>query len=169
MDKLDLEIEEAQRERDKYKALFDQHEMRLQTLKYAASLRPISMQNQKNDLLREHQKNSSRRSGKPPGSISMAWRKVLAQMLEINRPMKYDEIQKMADLFDIKIGLPSVRDRMRIFEQKGYVTGDAADGYSVAQKAIEKFYLINTNAAPDAEAPGPHKSEVQTDHTGNAE
>lgn len=157
MDQLDREIEETRRRRDDAKRLFDQLEIEVKVLERAAKLRPAgrAMASAAPSGAPADEASPVRRGGKPAGTISMAWRRVLAQTIGVPEYVPLAEFQKMAEVEGIGATLASVRDRLRAFEALGYVVGDTQSGYRVTPAAVEKFSLVaNEKPAPSADSAG---------------
>lgn len=159
MDKLDQEIEEARRRRDEAKRLFEQLETEVRILERAASLRPSVGQPQPHGAAVHRAITVVRKGGKPPGAISMAWRKVLAaidasDVLEIPSPPEiyFEEATRQG----LDTSLASVRDRLKFFESQGYVSGNQLTGYRVTAHAREKLGLDKLEgASPDMSEEAP--------------
>ncbi|RNJ51334.1 hypothetical protein [Methylocystis hirsuta] len=147
MDQLDREIEAKRRQRDEAKRAFDQLELEVRTLEYAASLRPTAPFSKATVAYSE----PPRRGGKPHGSIAMGWRRVLADLADARHfPEAFREA---AQRRGANVSLQSVKDRLRSFEGYGYVEGDAERGYLVTQMAVDKFDLRNINKGTSPENP----------------
>ena len=137
MDQLDREIEDKRRRRDEAKRLYEQLELEVTVLEHAAKLRPM-IQITANV---PPSPPSARRGGKPAGSISMAWRRVLAYLYLMDEPTKPDDFLTIATGFGIETSIGSVRDRLRVFEQHGYIKGDMQNGFVVTDAARERLGL----------------------------
>lgn len=149
MDELDREIEGARRRRDEARRLLEQLETEVRILERAASLRPAVSVGQDTET-------PTRKGGKPPGAISMAWRKVLATLNALEVHLSPEVYFEEATRQGLETSIASVRDRLKFFESQGYVSGNQLMGYRVTAHAREKLGLDKLEgASPDMSEEAP--------------
>lgn len=115
------------------------------------------------------------RGGRQPGAISTAWRGILADAYHAfgDDGFLEDDLISLANHHGIRLKPSDARNRMLSYLPYSYVeeNPDRRGNWRVTTLAAEKFgfaFKPSKDAAPDAEAPGPHKSDLQTDQTGAA-
>ena len=139
MDDLDREIDAARQRVAQAKATLSEAVIKLEALELAASLRPS--QHTKSSPIPTASAPTVKRGGKPPGSISMAWRKALATLPPATGYHSVDEFAAAAKAVGIETSIPSVRDRLKVFAEYKYLEGDFDLGMRVTEHAVEKLGL----------------------------
>lgn len=122
----------------------------LAALKKAADILGVNVQTSLSPTIA----NPSKRGGKPVGAISKSWRAVLEYLAANGDRHSLADVKAVADLYDLKGELSSVRDRLRNFALNGFIIKNPDDTYSVTQEAVEKFGFSNATkeiAAPSEE------------------
>jgi hypothetical protein len=103
----------------------------------------------------------ARERGRPIGSFSPEWTKVLIKISEAGRA-DYPKVFEFADEVGIKSGRDAVRDRIREYLKSGLLVGDAAKGFSVDQaKAESRGILQGRKGSPEGEAEGVGKPSAK--------
>jgi hypothetical protein len=91
------------------------------------------------------------RRGRKPGAISADWRSVLASLYLMGGKQPYPDIHKVAAQNGINIDISSVRERVRIFVERGLMEGNPTDGFEVTWVAMQKFGFRRETAPDGAE------------------
>jgi|GEM_PF-6642517 len=144
MDALDQRIASEQKELDRLREQARAKEIVLEALKEAASLRPVHVA----DILKP--KAPPKQGGKPKGAISNTWRNTLKAIWLFGGPESYESIQKFhKGVNDVELGMASVRDRVRSLVEGGFMSGDAASGFTVTEYAAQRFGFTTERDAPE--------------------
>jgi hypothetical protein len=83
--------------------------------------------------------------GRKIGDISKVWRKILGTAFHRNTPLSYEDIAVIAEEHDVKVAMPSVRERVRRLVSSGFLSGDSASGFMVTEDAVKRFNFTNEN------------------------
>jgi|GEM_PF-3429198 len=120
------------------------------------------------------------RGGRQPGAISAPWRRILSdlywRMAQLTHPgdsFDINDVVAVARSRGINLRPSEAAARMAHYQTFNYISVADRDGkFAVTRSAADKFGFTHSrllNEAPNAEAPGPHKSELEPDQTGTAE
>lgn len=156
MDKLESEIQAKLREAEalrkkaeaaQVKAEQAEHEARI--LQKAAELRPrlggasiITSPSEAVVGLVAPQLEASR-GGRQPGSISLKWRRVLADLAgDNNKPFDIDGLILVAKRRDLELEDRSARERIRRYVEQGFLVEAGPGRFQVTDTAIERFNLL---------------------------
>jgi hypothetical protein len=143
-DELDRYVAGKKREREEHQAAVGKHQAAvgqldrlIAALEEAAKLRPGNAAVGTAD---ERQVGNGY-VRKPEGAISGRWRSVLRAMAVNGNEYPVEEIWRLAADAGIGANARSVRDRMRLYVQRGFVVASDDGYYSVTEAAKERFGL----------------------------
>ena len=154
MDLLASEIETKKAEIAALKSRLHLLEIELAAFVRAAELRPASQPENPASLSYASKvlldQSPVRRGGKPPGSISMDWRKVLGDIYA--REFTFLDFSESASARGIGTSDSNLRDRLRYFIANGFVVENKMTGhFMVTPEAGERFGLIERIGASSLE------------------
>lgn len=151
MDRLEQMIMQKRAEVESLRSRIAVLEAEVAALELADKLRPATAP-------RAEQQSEATRGrsggGRRPGDISQVWRGILRGVHELNRPVDYEAVEKVARAQGHKLEASSIRDRVRNLVKTGLMSGNAAEGFTVTQDAVERFDFAaeNVGAAASTEA-----------------
>lgn len=162
MDALEQMIRTEEERLSKLRADLALQEIKVGTLKEAASLRPVTVLGKRAPATAR----GGRVGGKPRGAISSPWKGTLAELYAWGGPYPYARIKACYDHVNkADLALPSVRDRVRSLVETHLLEGDPDTGFSVTQVAAERFGFAKRTEAPSGNADGtPVTGDLSPDH-----
>jgi uncharacterized coiled-coil protein SlyX len=138
MDKLERAIAEKRRELEQLQEIVARQQRQAELL--AAELRAMESASHLRPLAANGTADETRR-GRQPGAISAKWKEVLLKIFLLEGVTTYEAIVDLARGSGIAAELASVRERVRRFQELGFVDGSPATGFRVTAAAIERFDL----------------------------
>lgn len=156
MDKLESEIlaklreaEALRKKADAAQAKAEQAEQEARILQRAAELRPradgrpSSIVSIPAEALIQLPPSEPVRGGRQPGSISMRWRRVLADLAEDkNNPFDINGLILVARRRGVELEDRSARERIRRYLEQGFLVEAGPGRFQVTDAAIERFKLL---------------------------